>query len=169
MVVNVSSPNTPGLRTLQHGDALETLLSTLREAQTRLDQSAGRRVPLLIKIAPDNDAEAMAAMGEAFIRHQMDGVIVGNTTLSRVGVEGLPHGNEAGGLSGAPLKPLADQALTAMVAALGGKLPVIGVGGILSGEDAAEKQRLGASLVQIYSGLIYRGPGLVAEAVKAWR
>lgn len=169
VVVNVSSPNTPGLRTLQHGDALESLLSTLREAQTRLDQRAGRRVPLLIKIAPDNDGEAMAAMADAFIRHQMDGVIVGNTTLSRVGVEGLPHGDEAGGLSGAPLKSLADQALAAMVNALDGKLPVIGVGGILNGQDVADKQRLGASLVQVYSGLIYRGPGLVAEAVKAWR
>ncbi|MCC1497182.1 quinone-dependent dihydroorotate dehydrogenase [Alcanivorax sp. 1008] len=169
VVVNVSSPNTPGLRTLQHGDALEGLLSTLREAQTRLDQRAGRRVPLLIKIAPDNEAEAMAAMGDAFIRHHMDGVIVGNTTLSRVGVEGLANGNEAGGLSGAPLKSLADQALTAMVSTLDGKLPVIGVGGILSGQDAADKQRLGASLVQVYSGLIYRGPGLVAEAVKAWQ
>lgn len=169
VVVNVSSPNTPGLRTLQHGDALESLLSTLREAQTRLDQRAGRRVPLLIKIAPDNDGEAMAAMADAFIRHQMDGVIVGNTTLSRVGVEGLAHGDEAGGLSGAPLKSLADQALAAMVNALDGKLPVIGVGGILNGQDVADKQRLGASLVQVYSGLIYRGPGLVAEAVKAWR
>lgn len=169
VVVNISSPNTPGLRTLQHGDALETLLSTLREAQTRLDQQSGRRVPLLIKIAPDNDVEAMNAMARAFLRHEMDGVIVGNTTLSRVGVEGLRHGNEAGGLSGAPLKPLADQALDAMVRALDGKLPVIGVGGILSGADVADKQRLGASLVQIYSGLIYRGPGLIAESVKAWR
>jgi dihydroorotate dehydrogenase len=169
VVVNISSPNTPGLRTLQHGDALETLLSTLREAQTRLDQKSGRRVPLLIKIAPDNDVEAMNAMAQSFIRHEMDGVIVGNTTLSRVGVEGLRHGNEAGGLSGAPLKPLADQALDSMVRALDGKLPVIGVGGILSGADAADKQRLGASLVQIYSGLIYRGPGLIAESVKAWR
>ena len=169
VVVNVSSPNTPGLRTLQHGDALESLLSTLREAQTRLDQRAGRRVPLLIKIAPDNDGEAMTAMADAFIRHQMDGVIVGNTTLSRVGVEGLAHGDEAGGLSGAPLKSLADQALAAMVNGLDGKRPVIGVGGILNGQDVADKQRLGASLVQVYSGLIYRGPGLVAEAVKAWR
>ncbi|MFN3714200.1 MAG: quinone-dependent dihydroorotate dehydrogenase [Alcanivoracaceae bacterium] len=169
VVVNISSPNTPGLRTLQHGDALETLLSTLREAQTRLDQQAGRRVPLLIKIAPDNDAGAMAAMADAFLRHGIDGVIVGNTTLSRPGVEGLRHGNEAGGLSGAPLKPLADQALASMVEALQGKMPVIGVGGILNGSDAADKQRLGASLVQVYSGLIYRGPGLIAEAVKAWR
>ena len=169
VVVNISSPNTPGLRSLQHGDALEVLLATLREAQTRLDQQSGRRVPLLIKVAPDNDADAMHAMAQAFVRHQMDGVIVGNTTLSRVGVEGLRHGNEAGGLSGAPLKPLADQALDTMVRALDGKLPVIGVGGILSGADVADKQRLGASLVQIYSGLIYRGPGLIAESVKAWR
>jgi dihydroorotate dehydrogenase len=169
VVVNISSPNTPGLRTLQHGDALESLLSALREAQTRLDQKAGRRVPLLIKIAPDNDDDAMAAMADAFVRHGMDGVIVGNTTLTRPGVEGLPHGDEAGGLSGAPLKPLADRALASMVEALQGKLPVIGVGGILSGADAADKQRLGASLVQLYSGLIYRGPGLIAESVKAWR
>ena len=169
VVVNISSPNTPGLRTLQHGDALESLLSTLRESQTRLDQKNGRRVPLLIKVAPDNDVEALNAMAQSFIRHDIDGVIVGNTTLSRVGVDGLRHGNEAGGLSGAPLKPLADQALDTMVRALDGKLPVIGVGGILSGADVADKQRLGASLVQIYSGLIYRGPGLIAESVKAWR
>lgn len=169
VVVNVSSPNTPGLRTLQHGDALESLLATLREAQTRLDQQAGRRVPLLIKIAPDNDAEALNAMAAAFIRHEMDGVIVGNTTLSRSGVEGLVHADEAGGLSGAPLKQRADEALATMVTALAGKLPVIGVGGIVSGQDAADKQQLGASLVQLYSGLIYRGPGLVGEAVKAWQ
>jgi dihydroorotate dehydrogenase len=169
VVVNISSPNTPGLRTLQHGDALESLLATLREAQSKLDQQSGRRVPLLIKIAPDNDAAAMAAMAEAFVRHGMDGVIVGNTTLSRAGVEGLPSGDEAGGMSGAPLKALADQALSEMIGALAGKLPVIGVGGIQSGADVADKQRLGASLVQLYSGLVYRGPGLVAEAVKAWR
>ena len=169
VVVNVSSPNTPGLRTLQHGDALESLLATLREAQTRLDQQAGRRVPLLIKIAPDNDAEALNAMATAFVRHEMDGVIVGNTTLSRIGVEGLAHADEAGGLSGAPLKSRADEALATMVTALDGKLPVIGVGGIMSGQDVADKQQRGASLVQLYSGLIYRGPGLVGEAVKAWR
>ena len=168
VVVNVSSPNTPGLRTLQHGDALESLLGLLRETQTRLDQQGGRRVPLLIKVAPDNDRDAIAAMSEAFVRHEMDGVIVGNTTLMRPGVEHLKHGGEAGGLSGAPLKPLANQALQGFVAELGGRVPVIGVGGINSGEDAAEKQRLGASLVQIYSGLIYRGPALIGEAVRAW-
>lgn len=169
VVVNVSSPNTPGLRTLQHGDALEALLGLLRETQTRLDQQAGRKVPLLIKVAPDNDADAIAAMSEAFVRHEMDGVIVGNTTLTRPGVEGLRHGGEAGGLSGAPLKPLADQALKGFAGQLQGKLPIIGVGGIRSGADVADKQALGASLVQLYSGLIYRGPGLVGEAVRAWR
>ena len=167
VVVNVSSPNTPGLRTLQHGDALESLLGTLRERQTRLDQRAGRRVPLVIKIAPDNDAEAMAVMAEALVRHGIDGVTVGNTTVSRPQVEALPHGTEQGGLSGQPLKPLADQALTDMVQALDGRVPVIGVGGILTGEDAADKQRLGASLVQLYTGLIYRGPALVPESVRA--
>ncbi|KAF0804354.1 dihydroorotate dehydrogenase [Alcanivorax sp. S71-1-4] len=167
VVVNVSSPNTPGLRTLQHGDALESLLGTLRERQTRLDQRAGRRVPLVIKIAPDNDAEAMGVMAEALVRHGIDGVTVGNTTVTRPQVEALPHGTEQGGLSGQPLKPLADQALADMVTALDGRLPVIGVGGILTGEDAADKQRLGAPLVQVYTGLIYRGPALVAESVRA--
>lgn len=169
VVVNVSSPNTPGLRTLQHGDALEALLAQLREAQTRLDQQAGRRVPLVIKVAPDNDEDSIATMAEAFVRHGMDGVIVGNTTISRPGVGHLPHGDEAGGLSGAPLKPLADRALLLFCEALAGRIPVIGVGGILSGRDAADKQRMGAALVQIYSGLIYRGPALIGESVKAWQ
>ncbi|MCH8544733.1 MAG: quinone-dependent dihydroorotate dehydrogenase [Alcanivorax sp.] len=168
VVVNVSSPNTPGLRSLQHGDALERLLGTLREKQTLLDQQAGRRVPLVIKIAPDNDSDGLAAMAEAFVRHGMDGVTVGNTTVSRPGVEALRHGDEQGGLSGAPLKPLADTALAGMARALDGRIPLIGVGGILSGSDVADKKRLGADLVQLYTGLIYRGPGLVAEAVKAW-
>lgn len=169
VVVNVSSPNTPGLRTLQHGDALEALLAQLREAQTRLDQQAGRRVPLVIKVAPDNDEDSIALMAEAFVRHGMDGVIVGNTTISRPGVGHLRHGDEAGGLSGAPLKPLADRALLLFCEALAGQIPVIGVGGILSGRDASDKQRLGASLVQIYSGLIYRGPALIGESVRAWQ
>lgn len=168
VVVNVSSPNTPGLRTLQHGDALEQLLGQLRETQTRLDQKAGRRVPLVIKVAPDNSADEVLSMADALMRHEIDGVIVGNTTLSRTGVESLRHGQEGGGLSGAPLKPLADKTLSAFCQALVGRIPVIGVGGILSGADAREKQKLGASLVQVYSGLIYRGPGLVREAVNAW-
>lgn len=168
VVVNVSSPNTPGLRTLQHGDALARLLETLRERQTALDQRAGRRVPLVIKIAPDNDADSLAAMAEAFVQHGMDGVTVGNTTITRPGVATLPHGDEQGGLSGGPLKSLSDMALSHMVQALDGRIPVIGVGGILSAADALDKRRLGADLVQVYTGLIYRGPGLVGEIVRAW-
>ena len=168
LVVNVSSPNTPGLRSLQHGDALDALLGTLREAQTRLDQQNGKRVPLVIKIAPDNSEDELAAMAEAFVRHGMDGVCVGNTTLERPGVERLQHGGEQGGLSGAPLKPIADRALATMRQALDGRMPIIGVGGIQSGADAREKRRQGADLVQIYSGLIYQGPGLIRDIVKAW-
>nr|WP_239549765.1 quinone-dependent dihydroorotate dehydrogenase [Alloalcanivorax marinus] len=168
LVVNVSSPNTPGLRSLQHGEALDALLGTLREAQTRLDQQNGKRVPLVIKIAPDNSEDELAAMAEAFVRHGIDGVCVGNTTLERPGVERLRHGGEAGGLSGAPLRPIADRALDTMRRALDGRLPIIGVGGIQSGDDAREKRRLGAELVQVYSGLIYQGPALVREIVRAW-
>jgi dihydroorotate dehydrogenase len=168
LVVNVSSPNTPGLRSLQHGDALNELLGTLREAQTRLDQQHRRRVPLVIKIAPDNSEEELRAMGEAFVQHGIDGVCVGNTTLSREGVQGLPRGDEQGGLSGAPLRPIANQALATMSETLKGRIPIIGVGGINSAEDALEKQRLGADLVQIYSGLIYQGPGLIGDIARAW-
>lgn len=168
LVVNVSSPNTPGLRSLQHGEALDALLGTLREAQTRLDQQNGKRVPLVIKIAPDNSEDELTAMAEALVRHGIDGVCVGNTTLARPGVERLRHGGEQGGLSGVPLRPIADRALATMQHALAGRLPIIGVGGIHSGADAREKQRLGADLVQVYSGLIYRGPGLVREIVRRW-
>ena len=169
LVVNVSSPNTPGLRELQHGEALDKLLGTLREAQTRLDQQHRRRVPLVIKIAPDNTEEELHAMAEAFVAHGIDGVCVGNTTLSREGVQGLANAEEQGGLSGAPLTPIANQALATMSAALRGRIPIIGVGGINSAADAQEKQRLGAELVQIYSGLIYQGPGLIGEIAKGWK
>ncbi len=168
LVVNVSSPNTPGLRTLQHGAALDELLGTLREAQTRLDQQHRRRVPLVIKIAPDNSEEELQGMAEAFVQHGIDGVCVGNTTLSREGVQGLKHGEEQGGLSGAPLTPIANRALAAMRHALNGRIPIIGVGGINSADDALEKQRQGADLVQIYSGLIYQGPGLIGDIARAW-
>ena len=169
VVVNISSPNTPGLRSLQHGAALDQLLSSLRQAQSRLDQAAGRRVPLVIKIAPDNQEDELAAMADAFVRHGMDGVIVGNTTVTRPGVAGLRHGDEVGGLSGAPLKPVADLALAQMATCLDGRIPLIGVGGIHSGTDVADKVIRGASLVQLYTGLVYRGPGLVREAVESFR
>lgn len=168
VVVNISSPNTPGLRGLQHGQALDELLAKLRRRQSRLDQTAGRRVPLLIKIAPDNEPDELAAMARAFIEHGMDGVIVGNTTVSRAGVEELRHADENGGLSGAPLRPRADEALATMASELNGRLPLIGVGGITSGEDAARKRRLGADLVQLYTGLIYQGPGLLSSSARAW-
>lgn len=168
LVVNVSSPNTPGLRTLQHGDALNTLLGTLRESQTRLDQQLGRRVPLVVKIAPDSSTEELQSMAQAFIEHGIDGVCVGNTTLSREGVTGFRHGDETGGLSGAPLKSIADHALRTMSQALNGRIPLIGVGGIMEADDALKKQQLGAELVQVYSGLVYRGPGLVGEIARAW-
>jgi len=168
LVVNVSSPNTPGLRDLQHGDALDRLLGTLREAQTRLDQQRGVTVPLVIKIAPDNSEEELADMAEAFVRHGIDGVCVGNTTLERPGVGNLRFGDEQGGLSGAPLRPIADRALAAMAKALDDRLPIIGVGGINGADDALDKRRLGASLVQVYSGLIYQGPGLIGDIARAW-
>ena len=169
LVVNVSSPNTPGLRELQHGDALNALLATLREAQDRLDKQHRRKVPLVIKIAPDNSAEELQAMAEAFVKHGIDGVCVGNTTLSREGVATLPNGGEQGGLSGAPLTPIANQALATMSKALNGRIPIIGVGGINSPEDALAKKALGADLVQIYSGLIYQGPGLINRIARAWK
>lgn len=168
VVMNVSSPNTPGLRRLQHGDQLQRLLDIGRETQTRLDVAEGRRVPLVIKVAPDNDADALAAMAHAFVESGVDGVIVSNTTISRGGVEQLPHGQEGGGLSGRPVCELADTALEVMSRELSGRLPIIGVGGIDSAAAAARKQALGASLVQLYTGFIYQGPELIREAVTAW-
>lgn len=168
VVVNVSSPNTPGLRGLQHGRALDELLAALRGRQYQLDQASGRRVPLVIKIAPDNEPEELAGMATAFRQQEIDGVIVGNTTVTRPGVEGLRHADETGGLSGAPLRPLADQALATLAEELGGRLPLIGVGGINAPEDAERKRRLGADLVQLYTGLIYQGPALVRGSVQAW-
>lgn len=169
VVMNVSSPNTPGLRRLQHGDQLQRLLEKTRKRQSQLDEQNGRKVPLVVKIAPDNDTDAFAAMAEAFVETGIDGVIVSNTTLSREGVTHLPFGVERGGLSGAPLTPLADEALRQMSEVLQHRIPLIGVGGISSAADVARKQQLGASLVQLYSGMIYRGPELVAEAVSGWQ
>ncbi len=169
VVMNVSSPNTPGLRKLQHGDQLLRLLDVTRATQTRLDQQAGRRVPLVVKVAPDNDADALAAMAEAFVESGIDGVIVSNTTISRTGVEQLPHGNEQGGLSGKPVNALADEAQRTLNSCLNGRLPLIGVGGITDANAVARKQQLGADLVQLYTGFIYHGPALIADAVDAWQ
>jgi len=166
--INVSSPNTPGLRDLQSPDALAALLARLRAARERLRERHGRDVKLLPKISPDFEAETVRAIADVVRREHMDGIIATNTTVSREGVEGLPHAEEPGGLSGAPLRPRALATLRALVASLGGELPVIGVGGIMSGSDAAERFAAGATLVQLYTGLVYRGPELISECVAAY-
>ena len=167
VTVNVSSPNTRGLRALQEGEALDALLAQLVQARERLADRHGRRVPLLLKIAPDLDPEQLRGIAAAVRAHRFDGVIATNTSLARDGVEGLPHAAEAGGLSGAPIRARATQALALLAAELGGEVPLIGAGGIMSGADAAEKFARGAALVQLYTGLIYRGPALIAECAAA--
>lgn len=167
ITVNVSSPNTPGLRTLQHGDSLNTLLDALKTEQATLAKLHGRYVPVAVKIAPDMDADELAAVAGALKNYEIDGVIATNTTLSREGVESSPLANEAGGLSGTPVRNKSTQAIRTLAQELDGALPIIGVGGITEGFDAAEKIEAGASLVQIYTGFIYRGPSLVHDSVKA--
>ncbi len=166
ITVNISSPNTPGLRTLQFGDSLKQLLDPIKARQLELAQEFGYK-PVFVKIAPDMSEDEVGLVAETLINSGVDGVIATNTTLSREGVQGLRFGNETGGLSGAPLEDLATETVSALCRALDGKLPVIGVGGILDGAGAAEKIRAGAQLVQVYSGFIYRGPELIREAVDA--
>jgi dihydroorotate dehydrogenase len=163
IAVNISSPNTRNLRELQKDDALDDLLSQLKARQEQLADKHGHYVPMALKIAPDLDDAQIIAIADALRRHRMDAVIATNTTLSREGVEGLANADEAGGLSGAPVFRRSTEVLKKLSAALAGELPVIGVGGILNGADAAEKVRAGASLVQFYSGFIYRGPEMVNE------
>ena len=167
VAVNISSPNTRGLRALQQGPELERLLSTLAESRERLAQRSSRRVPLAVKIAPDLEDAEVDAIATQLLTHGIDAVIATNTTLSREGVQGLRHAGEAGGLSGAPLTPRSTALVRRLAAALSGRIPVIGVGGIMSGAHARDKLAAGAALVQLYTGLIYRGPGLVAEAAAA--
>lgn len=169
VTVNISSPNTPGLRDLQYGEALDQLLAGLKKEQRQLADSYGHYVPLAIKIAPDLTDADLVIVGQALLYHGMDAVIATNTTFSRAGVECLPHAGEAGGLSGAPLMARSTEVVRQLANILGGELPIIAAGGILSGSDAAAKIAAGASLVQIYTGLIYRGPALIREAVEALR
>ena len=169
VAVNISSPNTPGLRDLQYGAALDRLLDVLKTEQLRLAAEHGRYVPLALKIAPDIADADLPTVGQALVRHELDAVIATNTTFSRAGVEGLPHAEETGGLSGAPLLARSTAVVAQLREILGGKLPIIAVGGILSGADAAAKIAAGASLVQLYTGFIYRGPELIREAVEALR
>jgi dihydroorotate dehydrogenase len=169
VTVNISSPNTKNLRQLQQADELERLLATLKDEQARLSVRHQRYVPLALKIAPDLEADQVLEIARLLREYRFDGVIATNTTLSRVGVEATRNGREAGGLSGAPVRSKSTAVVRALAMALKGEVPIIGVGGILSGEDAVEKVEAGATLVQLYSGLIYRGPGLVAECQRALR
>jgi dihydroorotate dehydrogenase len=169
VAINVSSPNTKGLRSLQEKDALERLLSRLSAMKQKLTDKHGKRVPLALKVAPDLSDEEIRDIADAVRRHGIDAVIATNTSLGRDGVQGMKHENEAGGLSGAPIRNLATRVLKKFSDRLKGEIPLIGAGGILSATDAAGKIQAGASLVQLYTGLIYRGPELVAECVAAFR
>lgn len=169
VTVNISSPNTKNLRQLQGASELDALLAELKGEQSRLADQHGRYVPLALKIAPDVDADQIRNIGGALVRHGIDGVIATNTTLNRRDVEGMKHANQQGGLSGAPVFDLSNIVIRALKAEVGDAVPIIGVGGILRGEDAKAKIAAGAQLVQLYSGLIYRGPALVRECADALR
>jgi dihydroorotate dehydrogenase len=169
VTINISSPNTQGLRTLQEGEQLDALLKRLTALREPLAERYGRRVPLVVKVAPDLAAAEIQAIAGALRRYGIDGLIATNTSVSRSGVEGLRHANEAGGLSGAPIREMATRVLREFAFALKGETTLIGAGGVMSGADAAEKFRAGASLVQLYTGLIYRGPDLVSECASAFR
>jgi dihydroorotate dehydrogenase len=163
ITVNISSPNTKNLRQLQEKEALDGLLSTLKHEQEILADAHGRYVPIALKIAPDLAAQQIIEIADLLKKRAFDGVIATNTTLDRDPVKGLPHAEETGGLSGAPVRQKSTLVIQQLSKQLAGELPIIGVGGILSGEDAAEKIAAGASLVQLYSGLIYKGPSLIHE------
>ncbi len=167
VAVNISSPNTQNLRDLQRESALDGLLAALKGRQRELAERHGKAVPLAVKIAPDLQEEELAAIADLLRRHRVEGVIATNTTVARTGVNGLAHADEAGGLSGAPLRARATAVVRSLHRHLQGEIPIIGVGGIVSGRDAQEKIAAGASLVQLYTGLIYRGPGLVGQCVRA--
>lgn len=167
ITVNISSPNTKNLRSLQSGDALTELLQTLKQRQLALAEEHQHYVPLVLKVAPDLEPSDIEFIAQQLLQFKIDGLIVTNTTLSREGVENLPHGDEAGGLSGAPVFEKSTACLAAFAKILEGKIPLIGVGGILSGEQAVVKRNAGATLVQVYSGLVYTGPELVKDCVDA--
>lgn len=169
ITVNISSPNTQHLRALQGEEMLRSLLSSLDEARKRLSDRYGVRKPMFLKIAPDLDTDDINLIADLLLEFGIDAVIATNTTIARDAVQGMEHGEEAGGLSGAPLQAASNLIIKTLKARLGNSLPIIGVGGILSGADAREKIMAGASLVQIYSGLIYKGPDLVNACARALR
>lgn len=166
ITVNISSPNTKNLRDLQEKDALSNLLLTLKQSQEKLSQQHGQYVPIALKIAPDLTQEQVIEIAGLLMQHEIDGVIATNTTLARDAVQDLPHGMEKGGLSGAPARQRSTIVIQQLAKQLQGALPIIGVGGIVSGADAQEKMTAGASLVQVYSGLIYKGPALIKDVCK---
>jgi dihydroorotate dehydrogenase len=167
VTVNLSSPNTKGLRDLQEEESCRSLIRALQQEQEVLRQKHQKHVPVLIKIAPDLEPQHLQGLAKVFLEERLEGVIATNTTLSRVGVEGQKYGDERGGLSGAPLTKRATEIIAALVKELRGEIPVIGVGGIMSAADAVEKLEVGAQLVQLYSGLVYTGPKLVSESIAA--
>jgi len=166
ITVNLSSPNTPGLRTLQFGDSLKELLSALKDEQRKLAERYAIYKPLTVKIAPDMTPEEVAMVAQTLVENEIDGVIATNTTISRAGVENSPYKDEAGGLSGKPLTQASTQTVKTLASELNGALPIIAAGGIMDAVTAQEKLDAGASLVQIYSGFIYRGPHLIREIVE---
>lgn len=167
VTVNISSPNTKNLRALQSDEALDALLGRIAERRETLASQHGKRVPIFVKIAPDLDEAQVEVIAATLQRHAMDGVVATNTTLSRDAVKGLRHAEEAGGLSGAPVLEASNRVIGQLRAALGAGFPIIGVGGVMSGLDAVSKIKAGADVVQIYTGIIYKGPGLVTEAALA--
>jgi dihydroorotate dehydrogenase len=167
VTVNISSPNTKNLRVLQGDEALDALLGALSERRATLARDLGRQVPMFLKIAPDLDGQQIRVIAATLVRHGLDGVIATNTTLARDAVKGLPHAEEAGGLSGAPVLEASNAVIRQLRAELGAGFPIIGVGGVMSGADAKSKIAAGADLVQIYTGLIYQGAGLVREVAMA--
>ena len=166
ITINISSPNTPGLRNLQYGDSLNELLSAIKKEQTLLAEQYGKYVPVAVKIAPDLTEEEVNGIAECLVNNNIDGVIATNTTLARDKVSHLEHGDEMGGLSGQPVREQSTVVVGLLAKALKGKMPIIGVGGIDSAEAAQEKLAAGASLVQLYTGFIYQGPDLVRDIVK---
>jgi dihydroorotate dehydrogenase len=166
ITINISSPNTKNLRQLQQGDEIKSLISVLKEEQLKLQQEHGKYAPLALKIAPDLNDDEIAHIAKLLLEFEIDGVIATNTTIARDMIAGHPLANEAGGLSGAPVKEKSTLVVRGLAAELNGKIPIIAAGGILTADDAQEKLEAGASLVQVYSGLIYRGPQLIADIVR---
>ena len=169
VTVNISSPNTKNLRQLQGSDELTAMLATLGNERTQLGRSTKREVPMLVKIAPDLDDAQIEAIARVLVEQSVDGVIATNTTVSREAVRGLRHADEAGGLSGAPVLESSNRVIRALRELLPSRYPIVGVGGVMSGADARAKLEAGADLVQLYTGLIYRGPTLVGECARAAR